>query len=104
MTETIFTMQEENPCRKLTLHKPESTRRVGRPAATYLESVAKDFNKRSVRNCRRKSQDRDQWRVIVEEVQVHHGLQRPQSLSFATAAIKTFEETNPFFLYLSRRI
>jgi hypothetical protein len=32
-----------------------------------------------VTNWRRKSQDRDQWRAIVEEAKVHHGLQRPQN-------------------------
>jgi hypothetical protein len=28
----LFRVQEQNPCRKLILHKPEGTRRVGRPA------------------------------------------------------------------------
>jgi hypothetical protein len=28
----LFRMQKQNPCRNLTVHKPEGTRRVGRPA------------------------------------------------------------------------
>jgi hypothetical protein len=31
----------ENPWRKLILHKPEGTRRVGRPAIRWLDAVAK---------------------------------------------------------------
>jgi len=35
----IFRMQEINPCRKLTVLKPEGTRRVGKPKLRWLESV-----------------------------------------------------------------
>jgi hypothetical protein len=35
----LFRIQEQNPCRKLTLHKPEITRRAGRPAIRWLDSV-----------------------------------------------------------------
>jgi hypothetical protein len=38
----LFRMQEQSPCRKLTLHKPEGTRRVGRPAIGWLDSVEDD--------------------------------------------------------------
>jgi hypothetical protein len=63
-------MQEQNPCRKLTLHKPEGTRRVGRPAVGRLDSVEADLKIMGVR----KSQDRDQWREIMKEAKVHQGL------------------------------
>jgi hypothetical protein len=36
-------MQEQNPCRKSTLHKPEGTRRVGRPAVRWRDSVEADL-------------------------------------------------------------
>jgi hypothetical protein len=39
----LFRMQKQNPCRKLTLHKPEGTRRVGRPAVRWLDSVEADL-------------------------------------------------------------
>jgi hypothetical protein len=38
----LFKMQEQNPCRKLALHKPEGTRQVGRPAVRWLDSVEED--------------------------------------------------------------
>ena len=34
----LFRMQELDPCRKLTLNKPEGTRRVGKPRLRWLES------------------------------------------------------------------
>jgi hypothetical protein len=67
----LFGMQEHNPCRKLTLHKPEGTRRVGRPAVRWLDSIEEDIKIMGVRNWRRKTQDRDRWRAIVEETKVH---------------------------------
>jgi hypothetical protein len=70
----LFRMQEQNPCRKLTLHKPEAARRVGRPAIRWLDSAEEDLKRMDVRNWRRKSQDRDQWRAIVKEAEVHRGL------------------------------
>jgi hypothetical protein len=45
----LFRMQEQNPCRKLTLHKPEGTRRVGKPAIRWSDSV-EDLKTTSVRN------------------------------------------------------
>jgi hypothetical protein len=62
------------PCRKLTLHKPEGIRRVGRPAIRWLDSIEEDLKIMGFRNWRRKTQDRYQWRAIVEEAKVRCGL------------------------------
>jgi hypothetical protein len=35
----LFGTQEQNPCRKVALHKLEGTRRVGRPAIRWLDSI-----------------------------------------------------------------
>jgi hypothetical protein len=70
----LFIMQEQNPCRKLNLNKPEGTRRVGKPAVRRLDSIEGDVKIMVVRNWRRKTQDRDQWRAIAEEAKVHCGL------------------------------
>jgi hypothetical protein len=67
-------MQEQNPCRKLALHKPEGTRQVGRSAVGWLDSFGEDLQTMGVRDWRPKSQDRDQWRAIVKEAKVKHGL------------------------------
>jgi hypothetical protein len=39
----LFIMQEQNPCRKLNLHKPEGVRQVGRPAIRCLDSIEYDL-------------------------------------------------------------
>jgi hypothetical protein len=72
----LFRMQELDPCRQLTLHKPEGTRRVGQPTARWLESVETDLKKTGVKNWRRKAQDREQWRTILKEAKVHQGQRR----------------------------
>jgi hypothetical protein len=69
----VFTIQKQNHCRKLTLHKPEGTRRVDRPAVRWLGSV-EDLKIVDSRNWRRKSHDQNQWREIVKEAKGHHRL------------------------------
>jgi hypothetical protein len=64
----LFRLQEQNRCKELTLHKPEGTRRVGRPIR-WLVSVEEDLKTIGFRNWRRKSQDWDQWRAIVKRCQ-----------------------------------
>jgi hypothetical protein len=67
--EQVFRMQEQGPYRKLTLHKPEGTRRVGRPATRWLDSSEEDLTTTGVRGLSRKSRDRNQWRVFVKKGQ-----------------------------------
>ena len=43
-----------DPCRKLTLLKPEGNRRVGKPQLRWLESVEENLKNMGVRNWRRK--------------------------------------------------
>jgi hypothetical protein len=70
----LFRMQELDPCGKLTLHKPEGNRHVGKPGARWLEPVETDLRKMGVKNWRCKAQDREQWRTILKEAKVHQGL------------------------------
>jgi hypothetical protein len=65
-------MHEFDPCRKLTVFKPEGTRRVGKLKLRWFGSVEEDLKKRS---WRRKYQDREQWRAVLEKTKVHLGLQ-----------------------------
>jgi hypothetical protein len=53
----LFRMQELDPCRKLTLYKPEGTQHVRKPRARWLEPVETDQRKMGVKNWRRKAQD-----------------------------------------------
>jgi len=41
----LFRMQELDPCRRLTLLKPEGTRRLGKLQLRWLESVEEDMKK-----------------------------------------------------------
>ena len=50
----LFRMQEVGPCRKLTVLKPEGTRRLGKPKLGWLESFEEDLKNLSVRTWRRK--------------------------------------------------
>jgi hypothetical protein len=52
----------------------EGTRRVGRLSIRWLDTVEEDLKITRVRNWRPKSQDWDQWRAIVKEAKVNHGL------------------------------
>jgi hypothetical protein len=70
----LFRLQELDPCRQLTLHKPEGTRRVGKPRTRWLDSAETDLQKMAIKNRRRKTQDREQWRTILKEAKVHQGL------------------------------
>ena len=75
MEENYFLFNDmSGPCRKFTLLKPEDTRHVGKPKLRWSDSVEEDFKKMGVRNWRRKSQDLEQWRAILEEVKVDQEL------------------------------
>jgi len=46
----LFRMQELDPCRELTVFKPEDTRLVGKPELRRFESVEEDLQKMIVRS------------------------------------------------------
>jgi hypothetical protein len=56
-------MQELDPCRKLA----EDTRRVGKPRLGRIESVEQYLKNTGMRNWKQQSQDREEWRTILEE-------------------------------------
>ena len=71
----LFRMRELDPCRRLTLLKPEGTRRVGKLQLRWLESGEEDRKKMGGEgDWRLKSQDREQWRTILEEAKVRREL------------------------------
>jgi len=67
-------MEELDRCRKRTILKSGGSRRVGRPKFRWFESFEEGLKKKGVRKWRRKSQDREAWRIILEEAEVHQGL------------------------------
>ena len=52
-------MAEENPVRKLTLLRPEGSRRAGRPKIRWVDGVEEDLRNHSIRGWRRRALDRE---------------------------------------------
>jgi len=55
----IVRMQDNLPCKKIILDKPEGRRRVGRPNLRWMDGVMRDAERLGVRNWRIKANDRD---------------------------------------------
>jgi len=70
----IVRMQDNLPCKKITLDKPEGRRRVGRPNLRWMDRVMRDAERLGVRNWRIKSKDRDGCRRLLESAKTLHGL------------------------------
>ena len=70
----IVRMQDNLPCRKITLGMPEGRRRVGRPNLRWMDGVKRDAGRLGIRNWRTKAMDRDGWRLMIESVKTLHGL------------------------------
>jgi hypothetical protein len=56
-------MQDNLPCRKITLGMPEGGRRVGRPNLRWMNGVTRDAERLGIRNWRTRAMDRDGWRL-----------------------------------------
>jgi len=67
-------MQDNLPCKIITLDKPEGRRRVGRANLGWMEGVMRDAERLGVRNWRIKTKDRDDWRRLLESSKSLHGL------------------------------
>jgi hypothetical protein len=52
-------MEDNLPCKKITLDKPEGRRRVGRPNLRWMAGLMRDAERLGVRNWRSKAKDRD---------------------------------------------
>jgi hypothetical protein len=73
MAGTTFENAGVEPLQEVTLHKPEGTRRAGRPAVRQLDRI--EYLKTvGARIWRQMSQDGDQWRAVMKEAKVHHGM------------------------------
>jgi len=55
----IVRMQDNLPCKEITLDKPEGRRQVGRPNLRWLDGVMRDAERLGVRNWKSKAKDRD---------------------------------------------
>jgi hypothetical protein len=62
----IVRMQDNLPCKKITLAKPEGRRRARRPNLRWMDGVMRDAERLGVRNWRIKAKDRDGWRRLLD--------------------------------------
>jgi len=67
-------MQDNLPCKKITLDKPEGRRRVGRPNLRWMDGVMRAAERLGVRNWKSKAKDRDGLRRLLESAKTLHGL------------------------------
>ena len=72
----VTRMQDNLPCKKITLDKPEGRSRAGRPNLRWIDGVTKDAEKLGVRNwrARARARDRDDWRQLLESAKTLRGL------------------------------
>ena len=67
-------MQDNMPCKKIALDKPEGRMRAGRPNLRWMDGVMRDAEKLGIRNWRTKTRDRDGWMRLLESAKTLHGL------------------------------
>jgi hypothetical protein len=70
----IVRTQDNLPCKKITLDKPEGRRQVGRPDLRWMDGVMRDVERLGVRNWKSKAKDRDGWRRLLESAKALQGL------------------------------
>ena len=70
----VMRIQDNLPCKKITLDKPEGRRQAGRPNLRWIDGVTKDAEKLGVRKWRARDRDRDDWRWLIESAKTLHGL------------------------------
>jgi hypothetical protein len=70
----IVQMQDNLPCKKITLDKPEGRKRVGRSNLRWMDGVMSDAERMGIRNWRIKVKDRDGWRRLLELAKTPHRL------------------------------
>ena len=68
-------MPEENPVKKLTLLRPEGSRRTGRPKLRWLDGVKEDLRNLGIRGWkRRRAVDRGRWKEVLTVARAQNGL------------------------------
>jgi hypothetical protein len=68
----IVRIEDNLPCKKITLDKPDGRRRVGRPNHRWMDGVMGDAERLGVRNWRSKAKDRVGWRRSLESAKTLH--------------------------------
>ena len=70
----IIRMPEKNPVKKLSLLRPEGSRRAGRSKLRWLDGVEEDLRTLGIRGWRRSALDRDRWKEVMTAARAQNGL------------------------------
>lgn len=70
----VWRMPMERVVRRTVTQTPEGRRPPGRPRGRWMDNVKEDLKKLKVRNWANLTQNRDEWRHVVEEAKAHNGL------------------------------
>jgi len=67
-------MSEERVVKRLYQNTPEGSRSVGRPRLRWMDDVREDLRRMGVTNWRIRAHRRDDWKMVMKEAKVLHGL------------------------------
>jgi hypothetical protein len=67
-------MEDSRMHKRVMREKIYTRRKSGRPKVRWLDDIQEDLREMGIEVCRRKAQDRDQWRRIAQEAKAHEGL------------------------------
>jgi hypothetical protein len=67
-------MEVEAMPRKMTEGRLFIGRRKGRPRLRWMDDVVADLKVMKIKQWMKKTKDREQWRLVVEEAKAHPGL------------------------------
>ena len=67
-------MAKDNNVQKSKRWKPMSKRPIGRPKTRWEDDVLEDIRSMNVRNWKKVAQDRDSWKIAVEQARTLHRL------------------------------
>jgi hypothetical protein len=60
-------MSEERTAKRVRKNTPEGKRSVGKPRKERINDGENDQKKTDIRNCRKIAEDRDAWKLILQE-------------------------------------
>ena len=67
-------MPKESPVKKLTLLRPEGSRRAGRPKLRWFDGAEEDLRNLGIRGWRGRALDRDRWKEVLTAARAQNRL------------------------------
>ena len=67
-------MAEDNIVQKIKRWKPMAKRPIGRPKTRWEDGVLEDIKSMNICNLKKIAQNRDSWKIVVEQARTIHRL------------------------------